>query len=78
MHRPSIARVEGNRLILDGTTIEEVEKYHLTTMKLCLDVANEKYAAHLEAEEMRRREEREAAEARRREIEDAAGRLRFD
>ena len=29
MHRPGIARVEGDRIVLDGTTIEEVEKYHL-------------------------------------------------
>jgi hypothetical protein len=41
MHRPGIARVEGNKIILDGTTIEEVEKYHLETLKLAIKRANE-------------------------------------
>src|ERR1700739_1747494 len=41
MHRPGIARVEGDRVILDGTTIEEVERYHLKTLKLAVERANE-------------------------------------
>lgn len=40
MHRPGIARVEGNRIILDGTTIEEVKRYHLDTLKLAVSEAN--------------------------------------
>lgn len=36
MHRPGIARVSGDRVILDGTTIEEVEKYHRDTLKLSI------------------------------------------
>lgn len=41
MHRPGIARVESDKIILDGTTIEEVEKYHLETLKLAIKRANE-------------------------------------
>ena len=41
MHRPGIARVESDRIVLDGTTIEEVEKYHLETLKLAVNRANE-------------------------------------
>jgi hypothetical protein len=41
MHRPGIARVEGDKIILDGTTIEEVERYHLETLKLAIKRANE-------------------------------------
>jgi hypothetical protein len=40
MHRPGIARVEGGRIILDGTTIEEVKRYHLETLKLAVSEAN--------------------------------------
>ena len=42
MHRPGIASVVGDTIILDGTTIEEVQKYHSDTLKLCIDVANKK------------------------------------
>ena len=42
MHRPGIARVEGTKIILDGTTIEEVRDYHRETLKLCVDAANKK------------------------------------
>jgi hypothetical protein len=40
MHRPGIARVIGDRIILDGTTIEEVQRYHLDTLKLAVSEAN--------------------------------------
>src|SRR5208282_1107201 len=54
MHRPGIARVEGDRIILDGTTIEEVERYHLKTLKLAVERANE-----LAAQWRRSRDQRE-------------------
>lgn len=47
MHRPSIARLYGRKLILDGTTIEEVKKYHRDTLVLCVEEANRKEAAVL-------------------------------
>lgn len=40
MHRPGIVSTYGNQVILDGTTIEEVEKYHKDTLKLAVEVAN--------------------------------------
>jgi len=40
MHRPGIVRVEGDKVILDGTTIEEVERYHRDTLDLALEAAN--------------------------------------
>lgn len=42
MHRPSIASIQGDKVYLDGTTIEEIEKYHRDTLILCVDVANKK------------------------------------
>ena len=40
MHRPGILRVAGERIILDGTTIEEVERYHAATLRLVLAEVN--------------------------------------
>jgi hypothetical protein len=41
MHRPGIARVAGDRIVLDGTTMDEVERYHLKILKLALQKTNE-------------------------------------
>jgi hypothetical protein len=49
-HRPGIGRVEGDRFILDGTTIEEVDKYHLETLQLAVDQTNDQYRDHLARE----------------------------
>jgi hypothetical protein len=62
MHRPGIARVAGDRVILNGTTIDEVEKYHRDTLKLVIEEVNKKFG---EIEEERdRREEAEQAQLR--------------
>ena len=42
MHRPGIASVVGDKIILDGTTIEEVRDYHRDTLLLCVKEANER------------------------------------
>lgn len=63
MHRPGIASVSGDKIILDGTTIEEVRDVHRGTLLLCVDKANELEAQHLEQqrkEEEQKRMEREA------------------
>ncbi len=46
MHRPGIARVHGDRIILDGTTIEEVQRYHRETLVLCVQETNRIIAEH--------------------------------
>ena len=46
-HRPGIASVEGDRIWLHGTTIEEIEKHHLSTLKSCVEVANDQFNAAL-------------------------------
>ena len=35
-----LAIAYGNQVILNGTTIEEVEKYHKDTLRLVVEVAN--------------------------------------
>ena len=78
MHRPGIASVLGDKIILNGTTIEEVKNYHRNTLVLCVDEANEKEREHLvrmrKAEELRRQQ----MEAHRKELEDGVKDLSFD
>jgi hypothetical protein len=78
MHRPGIARVEGDRIILDGTTIEEVERTHRDTLVLALKEANRKLEeADAEAFEREDRE-RQRREEHSRSLRDAAKRITFD
>jgi len=62
MHRPGIARVVDDLIVLDGTTIEEVERYHLETLKLAVKVTNEQ-TEQLRLRERAERRAREQAEA---------------
>lgn len=56
MHRPGIASVSGDKIILDGTTIEEVRDVHRETLVLCVDKANKLEAQYLD--QQRKEEER--------------------
>jgi prophage maintenance system killer protein len=78
MHRPGIARVEGDRVILKGTTIEEVEKYHRATLRLCLRIANEKERSRLYEEMWRAEEEKRYEGEHKSTVESIAKRLKFD
>ncbi|MTB35396.1 toll/interleukin-1 receptor domain-containing protein [Streptococcus uberis] len=40
MHRSKIAKIINDKIILDGTTIEEVKEYHRDTLKLCVELSN--------------------------------------
>ena len=78
MHRPGIVAVRGDRVILDGTTIEEVERHHRETLVLVLDKVNREIAEHEEAQRRRAEAERQRSEEHRRSVDEAAKRLRFD
>lgn len=57
MHRPGIASVYGDEIILNGTTIEEVRDYHRETLLLCVDIANKQEKEIMEEERKKEREE---------------------
>jgi len=57
MHRPGIASVLGDKIVLNGTTMEEVRDCHLDTLKLCVDIANTKEAQILEQERLKKEQE---------------------
>ncbi|MGA2408352.1 MAG: toll/interleukin-1 receptor domain-containing protein [Bacteroidales bacterium] len=60
MHRPGIGYVIGNKIILDGTTIEEVKKYHKDTLKLVVESVNKRYKEIILQEKLKKeREEKE-------------------
>lgn len=78
MHRPGIAHVYGDRLVLNGTTIEEVQRYHLETLKLALTETNKTYMEHL-AQELRRVEaERARRQEQANQIREAMKKIKFD
>jgi hypothetical protein len=78
MHRPGIASVSGDRIILDGTTLEEVERYHAATLRLVIPSVNAQVAAEEEADRAKRdradAEDRAHDEA----VRKAAKRISFD
>lgn len=43
MHRPGIGSVSGRTFVLDGTTLEEVEQYHLETLECAISATNQQY-----------------------------------
>jgi hypothetical protein len=54
MHRPGIGYVSGNTIILDGTTIEEVKKYHKNTLKIVVETVNKRYNEIKQQERIRK------------------------
>ena len=78
MHRPGIARVSGSKILLEGTTIEEVRKYHRATLMLAVDAANQEYRVRVAEAERKRRAEEEVNERHRRNVDDVATEITFD
>lgn len=78
MHRPGIASVTGDKIILDGTTIEEVERYHRDTLVICVKTANEE--DKLVRERRQRDEELRniSADEHRAKVAEISRRLKFD
>lgn len=78
MHRPGIASVTGNKIILDGTTIEEVAKYHRETLKLSVEKAN-KIEKELLAQQKKNDDiERARIEKHKIDVREAAEQIKFD
>lgn len=78
MHRPGIASVSGNKIYLNGTTMEEVERYHKKTLKLAVEIANKT----LSEIQIRKREieehEKSLREQHKKNIDDISKRINFD
>jgi hypothetical protein len=78
MHRPGIASVFGSTVTLNGTTIEEVERYHRDTLQLAVAETNRQYGDWRREQEQRHSREEALREQHRKRIEDASKRIKFD
>ncbi|MBC1473283.1 hypothetical protein HB852_01450 [Listeria grandensis] len=54
MHRPGIASVRADCIWLEGTTLEEVKKYHKITLEQAIVRANNAYNDEIKKDEQRR------------------------
>lgn len=81
MHQPGIARVDGDRVILDGTTVEIVERHHRATLVLVLNEVNKQILARAAASQQTAVIEAEHAAAAERQLNEErkkAARIRFE
>lgn len=78
MHRPGIAEVDGDTVTLNGTTIEEVEKYHRETLLLAVKTTNQEYRQWLQKQEQIQKQEQARRDEHRQHVEDFSKRIKFD
>ena len=78
MHRPGIASVYGDKISLDGTTIEEVAKYHRDTLVLCVDEANKKEKQELQRLRQEEERRRQSTDDHRSTVDEISKLLKFD
>ncbi len=78
LHRPGIAHARGNRIVLNGTTIDEVQRVHRDTLILCVTETNRIAAEHEQRQRADREARERAADEHRRQVQEAARKIRFD
>lgn len=78
MHRPGIASVIGNKVLLNGTTIEEVAKYHKDTLKLALSTANDEFKRRIEQRKAQEQREQLLKEEHRKRVDDISKGIDFE
>lgn len=77
MHRPGIASAMYDKIILDGTTIEEVEKYHRDTLVWAVEETNRKYLELINANRAREKEKQAKIEKHNKNIKNKARNIKF-
>ena len=77
-HRPEIARISEDRIILNGTTMDEVERYHAETLKLVLQKTNEEAEKEEERERLLAEQKRKSELKHRDSVRGVSKRLKFD
>ena len=78
MHRPNIAHVLEDRIILDGTTIDEVRDYHRDTLVLCVEHANAMVTEYEQQLERKRQAELAKKQAHKQSVRDISRDINFD
>lgn len=77
-HRPEIARFYDNKLILDGTTMEEVKDVHQQTLKLVIEKTNADYRNWKQRVELKEAEEQARQEEHRQHVNELAKSFSID
>ena len=78
MHRPGIASISGDKVYLNGTTVEKVQEYHRDTLKLAVEDANEIIAEYERKKDAAAERERLRKEEHERVVREAAKKISFD
>ena len=78
MHRPGIVSVEGSKIILNGTTIDELKKYHRETLVLCVEEANKKEKEILDREHRKQEIRSQEMEAHQKNVKEQSEDISFD
>jgi hypothetical protein len=77
-HRPGIAHIDGDRLILERTTVEEVADVHRDTLKAVLEKVNQDIAEHEHQERQLAERRAEELHQHKKTVEETARRITFD
>jgi len=77
-HRSDIASVRRDKVILDGTTIEEIEEVHIRTLKLIVETTNSQMAKILEDTHKKNDDKKKQEEAHKKNLKNISDRLKFD
>jgi hypothetical protein len=78
MHRPEIAKVIGNKILLDGTTLEELKKYHKRTLDIVISDANARYVGEIDEAIGIAAAKKKMEDELRKEFNDLANQIRFN
>lgn len=77
MHRPRIASVVGDTVVLDGTTIEEVKDYHRDTLVLIIQETNKGYKEFIERRQKANEREQEQLKTHKQNVDDISNQIKF-
>ncbi len=78
MYRPRIASVVGDRINLNGTSVEEVEKYHRRTLLLVIDQVNQTIMNQERDEYKKQQQEKSQVEVHLKKLVEVGKRITFD
>jgi len=78
MHRPEIASIKGDIVVLDGTTLDEVKRYHRDTLVLAANEANRRFTEAVEAAKIAEEREAKRLSEHRKDVEEKAKGIQFD
>jgi hypothetical protein len=77
MHRPGIASVVGDTVVLDGTTVEEVKDYHRDTLVLVIQETNKHYKEFIERRQKAIEREQEQLKTHKQKVDDISNQIKF-